>query len=58
MAAPFQALLERMTQAICRGDASYAFAYPSKMAGCEGRRARLGFADERILKSVRKWAGG
>jgi ketosteroid isomerase-like protein len=145
MASPFQALLERMTQAICRGDAeaaaacfaesgvyhdgfygefkgraaiadmvrrhflgnasdfswtlsdvvaegdrgyaSYAFAYTSKMPGSEGRRAgfsgickvrlkdglieryeeiferaqvlaRLGFADERILKSVRKWAGG
>jgi uncharacterized protein (TIGR02246 family) len=144
MAAPLQALLERMTQAICRGDAgaaagcfaedgvyhdgfygefkgraaiaemvrrhfhgnardfswaisdvvaegdvgyaSYGFSYVSKMPGSEGRRARfsgmckvrlkdglieryeeiferaqvlarLGFADERILKSVRKWAG-
>jgi ketosteroid isomerase-like protein len=145
MASPFQAQLERMTQAICRGDAeaaaacfgedgvyrdgfygefkgraaiaemvrrlfhgnasdfswalsdvvaegdvgyaSYAFSYTSKMRGSEGRRAgfsgmckvrlkdglieryeeiferaqvlaRLGFADERIVKSVRKWAGG
>ena len=144
MPAPFRALLERLTQAICRGDAeaaatcfvedgvyhdgfygefkgraaiadmvrrlfhgnasdfswalsdvvaegdvgyaSYAFSYVSKMQGSEGRRAgfsgmckvrlkdglieryeeiferaqvlaRLGFADERILKSVRKWAG-
>jgi hypothetical protein len=144
MAVSFQALLERMTQAICRGDgegaaacfveegvyhdgfygefkgraaiadmvtrhfhgaasdfrwsvsdvvtegdvgyASYEFSYVSKMSGSEGRRAgfsgmckvrltdglieryeeiferaqvlaRLGFADERILKSVRKWAG-
>lgn len=69
-----------------RGYASYAFAYTSKMPGSEGLRAgfsgickvrlndglieryeeiferaqvlaRLGFADERILKSVRKWAG-
>jgi uncharacterized protein (TIGR02246 family) len=143
--ATFRALLERLTQAICRGDAeaaatcftedgvyhdgfygefrgraaiadmvrrhfhgnatdfswtlsgavaegdvgyaSYAFAYTSKMPGSEGRRAgfsgickvrlkdglieryeeiferaqalaRLGFPDERILKSVRKWAGG
>jgi uncharacterized protein (TIGR02246 family) len=144
MAVSFRALLERMTQAICRGDgeaaaacfaesgvyhdgfygefkgraaiadmvrrlfhgnardfswalsdvvvegdvgyASYDFSYGSKMPGSEGRRAgfsgtckvrmkdgliaryeeiferaqvlaRLGFADERILKSVRKWAG-
>jgi len=144
MAAPLPALLERMTQAICRGDAeaaadcfaengvyhdgfygefkgraaiadmvrrlfhgnasdfswalsdvvaegdvgyaSYEFSYVSKMPGSKGRRAgfsgmckvrlkdglieryeeiferaqvlaRLGFADERILKSVRKWAG-
>ncbi|MGE0876956.1 MAG: nuclear transport factor 2 family protein [Burkholderiales bacterium] len=144
MATPFQALLERMTQAICRGDAeaaaacfvedgvyhdgfygefrgrpaiadmvsrhfhgnaadfswtlsdvvaegdrgyaSYEFSYTAKMPGSEGRRAgfsgicrvrlkdslieryeeiferaqvlaRLGFADARILKSVRKWAG-
>lgn len=144
MASPFQALLELLTQAICRGDAggaaacftetgvyhdgfygefrgraaiadmvrrhfhgnagdfswalsdavaegdvgyaSYEFSYVSKMPGSEGRRAgfpgickvrlkdglieryeeiferaqvlaRLGFADERILKSVRKWAG-
>jgi ketosteroid isomerase-like protein len=143
MASPFQALLERMTQAVCCGDAeaaaacfaesgvyhdgfygefrgraaiadmvrrhfhgnaadfswklsdvvaegdrgyaSYEFSYVSKMPGSEGRRAgfsgmckvrlkdglieryeevferaqvlaRLGFADERILKSVRKWA--
>lgn len=69
-----------------RGYASYEFAYTSKMPGSEGRRAgfsgickvrvkdglieryeeiferaqvlaRLGFPDERILKSVRKWAG-
>ena len=96
MATVLRALLERMTQAVCRGDAeaegdcgyaSYAFSYVSKMPGSEGRRAgfsgmckvrlkdglieryeeiferaqvlaRLGFADERILKSVRKWAGG
>jgi len=145
MAASLQALLERMTQAICRGDgvaaaacfvesgvyhdgfygefsgrpaiaemvtrhfhgaakdfswglsdvvcegevgyASYSFSYVSKMPGSEGRRAgfsgmckvrlkeglieryeeiferaqvlaRLGFADERIVKSVRKWALG
>jgi len=144
MASPFQALLERMTQAICRGDAeaaaacftengvyhdgfygefkgraaiadmvrrhfhgnaadfswtlsdvvaegdrgyaSYEFSYTARIPGSEGRRAgfsgickvrlsggmieryeeiferaqvlvRLGFADERILKSVRKWAG-
>ena len=144
MHAPFRALLERLTQAICRGDAeaaaecftesgvyhdgfygefrgraaiadmvrrhfhgnaadfswalsdamaegergyaSYEFAYTSKIVGSEGRRvgfrgickvrlkdglieryeeiferaqvlARLGFPDERILKSVRKWAG-
>jgi len=144
MNTPFRALLERMTQAICRGDAeaaaacfvedgvyhdgfygefkgraviadmvrkhfhgsaadfnwtlsdvvaegdrgyaSYEFSYTSKMPGSEGRRAgfsgmckvrlkdglieryeeiferaqvlaRLGFTDERILKSVRKWAG-
>jgi ketosteroid isomerase-like protein len=144
MATPLRALLERMTQAICRGDgegaaacfveegvyhdgfygefrgraaiadmvrrhfhgnardfswalsdvvvegdvgyASYDFSYVSKMPGSEGRRAgfsgmckarmkdglieryeeiferaqvlaRLGFADERILKSVHKWAG-
>jgi ketosteroid isomerase-like protein len=143
MAASFEALLERMTAAICRGDgaaaascftevgvyhdgfygefkgraaiadmvarhfhgaakdfawtlsdvvaegergyASYEFSYTSKIPGSEGRRAgfsgickvrlkdglieryeeiferaqvlaRLGFADERILKSVRKWA--
>jgi uncharacterized protein (TIGR02246 family) len=140
---PFRALLERLTQAICRGDAeaaaacfaedgvyhdgfygefrgraaiadmvrrhfhgnaadfswtlsdavaegdcgyaSYAFSYTSKIAGSEGKRAgfrgickvrlkdglieryeeiferaqvlaRLGFAEARILKSVRKWA--
>lgn len=145
MPAPFRALLERLTQAICRGDAeaaaacftengvyhdgfygefkgraaiadmvrrhfhgnatdfswtlsgavaegdvgyaSYEFSYTSIIAGSEGRRAgfsgickvrlrgglieryeeiferaqvlaRLGFPDERILKSVRKWAGG
>ena len=145
MATAFGALLERMTQAICRGDAeaaaacfaedgvyhdgfygefkgraaiadmvrrhfhgnakdfswklsdvveeggrgyaSYEFSYVSKMPGSEGRRAgfpgickvelkyglieryeeiferaqvlaRLGFADERILKLVRKWALG
>jgi ketosteroid isomerase-like protein len=144
MTTPLPALLERMTQAICRGDgeaaaacfaedgvyhdgfygefrgraaiadmvrrhfhgnacdfswklgdvaeqgglgyASYEFSYTSKIPGAEGRRtgfsgmckvrlkdglieryeeiferaqvlARLGFADERILKSVRKWAG-
>jgi ketosteroid isomerase-like protein len=144
MASPFQALLERLTQAICRGDAegaaacfgddgvyqdgfygefrgraaiadmvrrhfhgnasdfswtlgdvvaeggvgyaSYEFSYTSKIPGSEGKRAgfpgickvrlkdglieryeeiferaqvlaRLGFADERIAKSVRKWAG-
>jgi ketosteroid isomerase-like protein len=144
MATSFGALLERMTQAICHGDAeaaaacfcedgvyhdgfygefrgraaiadmvrrhfhgaatdfswslsdvvaegecgyaSYQFSYVSKMPGSEGRRAgftgmckvrlagelieryeeiferaqvlaRLGYADERILKSVRKWAG-
>ena len=144
MAASFEALLERMTRAICRGDgaaaaecfaetgvyhdgfygefkgraaiadmvtrhfhgaardfswvlsdaiaeedvgyASYEFSYVSKMPGSEGKRAgfsgickvrlkdglieryeeiferaqvlaRLGFAGERILKSVRKWAG-
>ena len=144
MAASFRALLERMTQAICRGDAeaaagcfaesgvyhdgfygefkgrtaiadmvrnhfhgnaadfswslsdvaaegdcgyaSYEFSYTSKIPGAEGKRAgfagickvrlkdglieryeeiferaqvlaRLGFADERILKSVQKWAG-
>jgi ketosteroid isomerase-like protein len=144
MAIDFRALLERLTQAICRGDAegaaacfredgayhdgfygefrgraaiadmvrrqfhgnasdfswklgdvveqgglgyaSYVFSYTSKIAGSEGRRtgfsgmckvrlrdglieryeeiferaqvlARLGFADERIVKSVRKWAG-
>lgn len=144
MPAPFRALLERLTQAICRGDAeaaaacfvedgvyhdgfyggfqgraaiadmvrrqfhgaasdfswalsdvvaegdvgyaSYEFSYTSKIPGSEGKRAgfagickvrlrgglieryeeiferaqvlaRLGFADERILKSVRKWAG-
>jgi ketosteroid isomerase-like protein len=143
--APFRALLERLTQAICRGDAeaaaacftengvyhdgfygefkgraaiadmvrrhfhgnatdfswtlsgavaegdvgyaSYEFSYTSIIAGSEGRRAgfsgickvrlrgglieryeeiferaqvlaRLGFPDERILKAVRKWAGG
>jgi len=68
------------------GYASYLFSYTAKMKGAEGRRiafrgmskvrladglmaryeeiferapvlARLGFADERILKSVRKWAG-
>jgi ketosteroid isomerase-like protein len=142
--APFRTLLERLTQAICRGDAdgaaacftesgvyhdgfygefrgraaiadmvrrhfhgnasdfswtlsdvvaegecgyaSYEFAYTAKIPGSEGRRAgfsgickvrlkdglieryeeiferaqvlaRLGFANERILKSVRKWAG-
>jgi uncharacterized protein (TIGR02246 family) len=145
MATAFRALLERMTQAVCRGEAegaaacfaedgvyhdgfygefrgraaiadmvrrhfhsnasdftwklsdvveegefgyaSYEFSYASKIPGSEGRRAgfsgmckvrlkdglieryeeiferaqvlaRLGFADERILKSVRKWAGG
>jgi ketosteroid isomerase-like protein len=144
MADSFRALLERMTQAICRGEAeaaagcfgesgvyhdgfygefkgraaiadmvrrhfhgaasefrwslsdavvqgdvgyaSYDFSYVSKMPGSEGRRAgfagickirlkdglieryeeiferaqvlaRLGFADARIVKSVRKWAG-
>lgn len=143
MSAAFRDLLERMTQAICRGDAegaaacfaedgvyhdgfygefrgrvaiaemvrkhfhgnaadlswtlsdavaegdcgyaSYAFSYVSKIPGSEGRRAgfpgickvrmkdglikryeeiferaqalaRLGFSDERIAKSVRKWA--
>jgi ketosteroid isomerase-like protein len=68
------------------GYASYRFSYTAKMKGAEGRRvrfegmskvrldgdliahygevferapvlAKLGFADERILKSVRKWAG-
>ena len=67
------------------GYASYEFSYTSKIAGSEGKRAgfsgmckvrlkdglieryeeiferaqvlaRLGFADERIVKSVRKWA--
>jgi len=143
MASAFHALLDRLTQAICRGDAegaaacfredgvyhdgfygefrgraaiadmvrrhfhgnaadfswtlsdvveeggcgyaSYEFSYTSKIAGSEGRRAgfrgvckvqvkeglieryeeiferaqvlaRLGFPDERIVKSVRKWA--
>jgi len=143
MASEFRVLLERLTQAICRGDAegaaacfredgvyhdgfygefrgraaiadmvrrhfhgnasdfswklsdvveedgcgyaSYEFSYTSKIAGSEGRRAgfpgvckvrlkdglieryeevferaqvlaRLGFGDERIVKSVRKWA--
>jgi ketosteroid isomerase-like protein len=143
MASAFHALLDRLTQAICRGDAesaaacfredgayhdgfygefkgqaaiadmvrrhfhgnasdfswtlsdvaaegelgyaSYEFSYTSKIAGSEGKRvgfsgmckvrlkdglieryeeiferaqvlARLGFADERIVKSVRKWA--
>jgi ketosteroid isomerase-like protein len=78
-----------MSDAVAEGDcgyASYDFSYVSKMPGSEGRRAgfsgmckvrmkdglieryeeiferaqvlaRLGFADERILKSVRKWAG-
>ena len=70
-----------------RGYASYEFSYVSKMPGSEGRRAgfsgmckvrlkdglieryeevferaqvlaRVGFADERIVKSVRKWALG
>ena len=145
MASAFRALLERLTQAICRGDAegaaacfvedgvyhdgfygefrgraaiadmvrrhfhgnatgfswklsdvvvqgelgyaSYEFSYTSKIAGSKGRRAgfsglckvrlkdglieryeeiferaqvlaRLGFSDERIVKSVRKWALG
>ena len=145
MADPFRALLERMTQAICRGDAeaaaacftetgvyhdafygefkgraaiadmvrrhfhgnasdfswtlsdavaegdcgyaSYEFSYTSRIPGSEGRRvgfrgfcklrlkdglieryeeiferaqvlARLGFPDVRIVKSVRRWAGG
>jgi uncharacterized protein (TIGR02246 family) len=69
-----------------RGYASYAFSYTSKIPGAEGKRAgftgickvglkdglieryeeiferaqvlaRLGFADARIVKSVRKWAG-
>lgn len=68
-----------------RGYASYEFSYTSKIPGTEGRRAgfpgickvrvkdglieryeeiferaqalaRLGFADERIVRSVRKWA--
>jgi uncharacterized protein (TIGR02246 family) len=70
-----------------RGYASYEFAYTSKIPGSEGKRAgftgickvglkdglieryeeiferaqvlaRLGFPDARIVKSVRKWAGG
>jgi uncharacterized protein (TIGR02246 family) len=70
-----------------RGYASYEFSYTSKIPGAEGKRAgftgickvglkdglieryeeiferaqvlaRLGFADARIVKSVRKWAGG
>lgn len=69
------------------GYARYAFSYVSKMAGSEGRRvgfsgvsccelesglirrygeiferapvlAKLGFDDGRILKSVKRWAGG
>jgi uncharacterized protein (TIGR02246 family) len=69
-----------------RGYASYEFSYTSEIPGAEGKRAgftgickvglkdglieryeeiferaqvlaRLGFADERILRSVRKWAG-
>ena len=69
------------------GYASYLFSYTAKMKGAEGRRisfhgmskvhldgelikryeeiferapvlAKLGFPDERIVKSVRKWAGG
>jgi uncharacterized protein (TIGR02246 family) len=78
-----------LSDVVAEGDcgyASYAFSYVSKMPGSEGRRAefsgmckvrlkdglieryeeiferaqvlaRLGFADERILKSVHKWAG-
>jgi ketosteroid isomerase-like protein len=78
-----------LSDAVAEGDvgyASYEFSYTSKMPGSEGRRAgfsgmckvrlvdglieryeeiferaqvlaRLGFADERIVKSVRKWAG-
>lgn len=77
-----------LSDVVAEGDcgyASYAFAYTSKIPGSEGRRAgfsgicklrfkdglieryeeiferaqvlaRLGFADERIVKSVRKWA--
>jgi uncharacterized protein (TIGR02246 family) len=70
-----------------RGYASYEFSYTSKIPGAEGKRAgftgickvglkdglieryeeiferaqvlaRLGFADARIVKSVRKWADG
>jgi ketosteroid isomerase-like protein len=79
-----------LSDVVAEGDlgyASYEFSYTSKIAGSEGRRAgfsgmckirlkvglieryeevferaqvlaRLGFPDERILKSVRKWAGG
>jgi ketosteroid isomerase-like protein len=78
-----------LSDVVAEGDcayASYDFSYVSKMPGSEGRRAgfsgmckirlkdglieryeevferapvlaQLGFADERILKSVRKWAG-
>lgn len=79
----------RMADVVCDGRTGYAryeFSYTSKMPGSEGRRvgfsgisrcqlegdliarygevferapvlAKLGFADERILKSVKRWAG-
>jgi uncharacterized protein (TIGR02246 family) len=79
----------RIADAVCDGRTGYAryeFSYVSKIAGSEGRRvgfagisccrieggliarygerfdrapvlAKLGFADARILKSVKRWAG-
>ena len=79
----------QVADAVCDGRTGYArydFSYTSKIAGSEGRRvgfagisccriengliarygevfdrapvlAKLGFADQRILKSVKRWAG-
>lgn len=80
----------RVVDAVCDGRLGYAryeFSYVSRIPGSEGRRvgfagisccelsgglirrygevferapvlARLGFADERILRAVKRWAGG
>jgi hypothetical protein len=63
----FESLLERMTTAVCRGDPEAAAAcftpaglYHDGFYGEIFERApvlvKLGFADERILKAVKRWA--
>jgi len=64
--ARFETLLGAMTRAICAGDGAGAAACFTPEGGLIRRYgeefdrapvlARLGFSDERILKSVRRWA--